>query len=134
MIALINGYFHTGDDYIILQKAFFNSLITLQRGMMDKCAPLEEYKIVYKAFVAYMLATGSTPMCVVNASVSVYVSVHRSVVFLLQILVTARKRSLAQGSIFTSVCQEFCPQGGGACSGGGVWSKGGLQAHTQGGN
>ena len=27
------------------------------------------------------------------------------------ILVTARKRSLGQGNIFTSVCQEFCSQG-----------------------
>ena len=27
-------------------------------------------------------------------------------------LVTARKRSLGQGNIFRSVCQEFCPQGG----------------------
>ena len=26
-------------------------------------------------------------------------------------LVTARKRSLGQGNIFRSVCQEFCPQG-----------------------
>ena len=26
---------------------------------------------------------------------------------------TARKRSLGQGNIFRSVCQEFCPQGGG---------------------
>ena len=29
-----------------------------------------------------------------------------------QLLFTARKRSLGQGNIFTSVCQEFCPQGG----------------------
>ena len=29
-------------------------------------------------------------------------------------LVTARKRSLGQGNIFRSVCQEFCPQGGSA--------------------
>ena len=27
-------------------------------------------------------------------------------------LVTARKLSLGQGNIFSSVCQEFCPQGG----------------------
>ena len=27
---------------------------------------------------------------------------------------TARKRSLGQGNIFRSVCQEFCPQGGSA--------------------
>ena len=26
------------------------------------------------------------------------------------------KRSFGQGNIFSSVCQEFCPQGGGACS------------------
>ena len=58
------------------------------------------------------------------------------------IIFTARKRSLGQGNIFTSVCHEFCPQRGvpapggsgpggclvqgGACSrGGGVWSWGG---------
>ena len=29
---------------------------------------------------------------------------------------TARKRSLGQGNIFSSVCQEFCPQGGGSTS------------------
>ena len=28
-------------------------------------------------------------------------------------LVTARKRSLGQGNIFSRVCQEFCSQGGG---------------------
>ena len=27
------------------------------------------------------------------------------------LLVTARKRSLGQGNVFTSVCQEFCPGG-----------------------
>ena len=27
-------------------------------------------------------------------------------------IITARKRSLGQGDIFSSVCQEFCPQGG----------------------
>ena len=35
---------------------------------------------------------------------------------------TARKRSLGQGYIFRSVCQEFCL--GGACSQEGVWSRG----------
>ena len=29
-------------------------------------------------------------------------------------VITARKRSLGQGNIFRSVCQEFCPQGGSA--------------------
>ena len=29
--------------------------------------------------------------------------------------ITARKRSLEQGNIFTSVCQEFCSQRGGGC-------------------
>ena len=33
------------------------------------------------------------------------------------ILITARKRSLGQGNIFTSVCHSFCP-GGGSASGG----------------
>ena len=27
-------------------------------------------------------------------------------------VITARKQSLGQGNIFSSVCQEFCPQGG----------------------
>ena len=31
---------------------------------------------------------------------------------------TARKRSLGQGNIFIGVCQEFCSQGRGVCSGG----------------
>ena len=39
---------------------------------------------------------------------------------------TERKRSLGQGYIFSSVCQEFCPGGGGAWSQGvpgvGAWS------------
>ena len=76
-----------------------------------------------------------------------------------QPIITARKRSLGQGNIFTSVCQEFHPHGGSACSQG-VWfraeggaSSGGsgpggvsrptpkgevegdqVQAHTRGGN
>ena len=55
-------------------------------------------------------------------------------------IVTARKRSLGQGNIFRSVCQEFCPHGGGGrawlqlgmcgCLGGGegqhVWLPGGM--------
>ena len=45
---------------------------------------------------------------------------------------TARKRSLGQGNIFTSVCQEFCSQGGrvpgpgGYLVPGGAWSRGCL--------
>ena len=35
-------------------------------------------------------------------------------------IITARKRSLGQGNIFTSVCQEFCSQGG-CLVPGGVW-------------
>ena len=35
-------------------------------------------------------------------------------------VITARKRSLGQGNIFRSVCQEFCPQGGH------VWLPGGV--------
>ena len=34
--------------------------------------------------------------------------------------IIASKRSLGQGNIFRSVCQEFCPQGGGVCGCGGV--------------
>ena len=29
-----------------------------------------------------------------------------------QVIITARKRSLGQGNIFSSVCQEFCSRGG----------------------
>ena len=43
---------------------------------------------------------------------------------------TARKRSLGQGNIFRSVCQEFCPRGGG---GGIPACLAGFQAHIQGG-
>ena len=40
-------------------------------------------------------------------------------------VITACKRSLGQGNIFTSTCQEFCSQGGGVCSGcGGVRGSG----------
>ena len=37
---------------------------------------------------------------------------------------TARKRSLGQGNIFRSVCQELCPGGGGACMTGMVHGRG----------
>ena len=64
---------------------------------------------------------------------------------------TVRKRSLGQGNIFTSVCQEFYsketgmgPGPRGPCSGGSIWSRGGacsggaclagFQAHCQGGS
>ena len=45
----------------------------------------------------------------------------------------ARKRSLGQGNIFTSVCQEFCSQGGAipACIAGGIPAC--LAAGLQGG-
>ena len=36
-------------------------------------------------------------------------------------LITARKRSLGQGNIFTRVCQEFCSQGGLVPGGGWSW-------------
>ena len=39
------------------------------------------------------------------------------VLSLSNVIFTAHKRSLGQGNIFRSVCQEFC-SGGGACSGG----------------
>ena len=46
-------------------------------------------------------------------------------------VIIARKRSLGQGNIFRSVCQEFCPQGGLSAPGGmpapgGVCSQGGV--------
>ena len=45
------------------------------------------------------------------------------------VFVITHKRSLGQGNIFTSVCQEFCSQGGAWCRGeclvpGGAWSGG----------
>ena len=39
---------------------------------------------------------------------------------------TARKRSLGQGNIFRSVCQEFCPQWGGGSGLGGCLVPGGC--------
>ena len=46
---------------------------------------------------------------------------------LLYCIITGRKRSLGQGYIFRSVCQEFCPQGDVSVSvlGGGVPVRGG---------
>ena len=35
-------------------------------------------------------------------------------------IITALKRSLGQDSIFRSVCQSFCPRGGGVCMARGV--------------
>ena len=44
-------------------------------------------------------------------------------VFTLNVCIfTASRRSLGQGNIFRSVCQEFCPQGGGYLLRGGAWS------------
>ena len=43
-------------------------------------------------------------------------------------IITARKRSLGQGNILSSVCQGLCPQGGSGPGGAwcreGVWSRG----------
>ena len=41
-------------------------------------------------------------------------------------LITARKRSLGQGNIFRSVCQEFCPRGGHAWLRGACMVVGGM--------
>ena len=52
----------------------------------------------------------------------------------LQHIITARKRSLGQGNIFTSVCQEFCSQGsGGFLVPGGAWSGGSVGGSAPGG-
>ena len=82
---------------------------------------------------------------------------HCGTYFTFFIIFTAGERSLGQGSIFRSVCQEFCPQGGGgwvgggaipACIAGGIPAclaaglqgggipacLAGFQAHTQGGS
>ena len=47
---------------------------------------------------------------------------------------TARKRSLGQGTIFRSMCQEFCTQGGGASSGGCFFPGGGFPPGGPGGD
>ena len=49
------------------------------------------------------------------------------------LLITARKRSLGQGNIFRSVCQEFCPRGWCAWSWEGVPGPGGGGAGPGGG-
>ena len=41
-----------------------------------------------------------------------------------QLIFTARKRSLGQGDVLSSVCQGFCPQGG--VRGGGCAWQGGM--------
>ena len=48
--------------------------------------------------------------------------------FSIFVIITARKRSLGQGNIFTSVCQEFCSQGDGVPGLGerGAWCQGGA--------
>ena len=54
--------------------------------------------------------------------------------YLMLQLITARKRSLGQGNIFTSMCQEFCSQGRcaiPACIAGGIPAC--LAAGLQGG-
>ena len=57
--------------------------------------------------------------------------VNISILLKCNAMFTSRKRSLGQGNIFRSVCQEFCPQWGGCLVPGGVpglggaWSRGG---------
>ena len=43
-----------------------------------------------------------------------------------ELFITTRKRSLGQGNIFTSVCQEFCSQGVPVPAGMGALSRGGV--------
>ena len=50
------------------------------------------------------------------------------VLFQVEIIFTARKRSLEQGNIFIGVCQEFCSQGGGLLRGEGVSTPGGVSS------
>ena len=57
-------------------------------------------------------------------------NIHKNITFttspnirFYEIVVTACKRSLGQGNIFSNVCQEFCPRGGGSGPGG-AWSRG----------
>ena len=42
----------------------------------------------------------------------------------MQSIITGRKRSLGQGNIFRSVCQEFCPRGGMCGWGGACMARG----------
>ena len=44
-------------------------------------------------------------------------SVHYTLqwISVLNTIITARKRSLGQGNIFSSTCQKFCSQGEGVC-------------------
>ena len=47
-------------------------------------------------------------------------TLHIFIRFTITFFITARKRSLGQGNIFRSVCQEFCPQ----------WGRGSASVHT----
>ena len=53
---------------------------------------------------------------IVSSSISYSPPPNRSTQRLVEIF-TARKRSLGQGNIFISVCQEFCSQGGSTWAG-----------------
>ena len=44
---------------------------------------------------------------------------------------TARKRSLGQGNIFRSMCQEFCPRGGCVVVGAHAWLLGGCVGYDE---
>ena len=66
-------------------------------------------KLLYKSFDANV----PDGMAVVTAASRQYLALsYWSVKILVCELITARKRSLGQGNIFSSVCQEFCSQGG----------------------
>ena len=68
-------------------------------------------KLLYKSFDANV----PDGMAVVTAASRQYLALsYWSVKILVCELITARKRSLGQGNIFSSVCQEFCSQGGSA--------------------
>ena len=49
---------------------------------------------------------------VLRSYVTQTVSSPLKIILLDEIIFSARKRSVGQGNIFTSVCQEFCSQGG----------------------
>ena len=68
-------------------------------------------KLLYKSFDANV----PDGMAVVTAASRQYLALsYWSVKSLVCELITARKRSLGQGNIFSIVCQEFCSQGGSA--------------------
>ena len=58
------------------------------------------------------VSTSSTPSNRNFTTISVNRGLYQNYLNFLRCIFTARKRSLGQGNVYTSVCQEFCPQEG----------------------